>query len=133
MTDDERRGWLAGLRPGDRIAIRPYGQEDYRQGGTLGRRHRPYDWRPDEPFWDVAPDPGEHLPDILEMHVWESELEPLPYPGMTGLAYVGPPPEEWRRRARQRLKAARRLTPTGTASSARTPGDPAPRRTSRGR
>lgn len=134
MTEDERRDWLAGLRPGDRVSIKPFGNDDYRQGATLGRRQPPYDWRPDEPRWDLALDFLEQWPDDnLWMCRPESELEPLPFPGMEGVAYVGPTGEERRRRDQQLLRKARRLTPSGTASSARTPGGRALPRTSGGR
>ena len=92
MTDDERRQWLASLRPGGRVAVRPYGQERYRHGCTLISRWPPFDWRPGEPYWDIAPDYVDDDVDDIESMLWpESELEPLPYPGMTGVVFVGPP------------------------------------------
>jgi hypothetical protein len=105
MTDDERREWLAGLRPGDRVAY-TRGPLSIRGCELLVREKRPYPFAPDDPLWTVCADADAEDGFEAQMQlVGESQLVPLPHPGMTGTAYVGPsaPP---RRRARPNATAA---------------------------
>ncbi|HYW24308.1 MAG TPA: hypothetical protein VE953_09080 [Terriglobales bacterium] len=105
MTDDERRRWLAGLRPGDRVAF-TRGPLSIRGCELLVREKRPYPFAPDDPLWTVGADADaeDGIEEQLTL-IQESRLVPLPYPGMTGTAYVGPSMAP-RRRARPKAKTA---------------------------
>jgi hypothetical protein len=102
MTDDERRKWLAGLRPFDRAAIKKW-SDRYRHGCTLLERYKPYPKRPDGRSWVILLDAIEYEEERYTT-VYESELEPLPFPDMKGDLLVGPPLRE-PRRSRPRPKA----------------------------
>jgi hypothetical protein len=66
---------------------------------------KPYDWAPDTVRWVVSADAYEGVEEERYI-VTESRLVPLPYPGMTGVAYVGPPAKPKRRRVRPKAKTA---------------------------
>jgi hypothetical protein len=106
MTDDERRKWLAGLRPYDRVAV-PSATGRYLRGCTLLQRREPWAWRPDDPIWDVTLDATDFEEERYHF-LYESRLQPPPYPGMTGNIIVGPDrePEPRRRGPKPRAKAS---------------------------
>jgi hypothetical protein len=104
MTDDERRAWLAGLRPYDRAAIRSASGR-YLRGCSVLQRRKPWDWRPEDPIWELTLD-ATSFDEERYFWVYESELQPPPYPGMTGNIIVGPDPVPRRRRPRPKPRAA---------------------------
>jgi hypothetical protein len=104
MTDDERREWLAGLRPYDRAAV-PSATGRYLRGCTLLECREPWDWRPDDPIWDVTLDATDFEEERYHF-LGESRLQPLPYPGMTGNVIVEPGPLRMPRLRRPRARAA---------------------------
>ena len=104
MTDDERREWLASLRPGDRVAFDS--SMGWLRGCWLEHRLSWYGSRPDEGGWQVCPDSIEH--DEPSIHVGESALRPLPYPEWAGILIELPkpvPPRKRRSRATSRIWA----------------------------
>jgi hypothetical protein len=103
MTDDERRKWLAGLRLYDRAAIPSAGGRYLRGCHVLGRRDA--NWCPEDPIWDVDLD-ATGFDDERRTFVHESELQPPPYPGMTGNIIVEPGPERMHRRRRPKARTA---------------------------
>jgi hypothetical protein len=106
MTGDERREWLAGLRPGDRVAF-TWGLFSVRGCYLMARMKRPYPFAPDDPLWDVSADADVEIGVEEQVRlVRESRLVPLPFPGMTGFASVAAPPAPKRRRARRKPEAA---------------------------
>jgi len=100
MTDDERREWLASLRPGDRVAF------DVGLGWLRGcTLHDPLPWctgDPENHAWFVYADSID--PDEPPSVVPESAMQPLPYPEWAGILIERPEPEP-RRVRRQRPKA----------------------------
>jgi hypothetical protein len=104
MTDEERRDWLARLRPYDRAGFTTVGSH-YLHACTLLERQEPYDWAPGEWRWLVDADAHEYY-DGLRQQVDESCLFPLPDPSTTGLVDLNPPRRARRRRTTSRAKAA---------------------------
>jgi len=74
------------------------------EGCTLHERREPYHWAPDTWRWLVTVDA--HDVEERTLQVEESRLIPLPYPGMTGVAYVGPPKRVRRRRTTSNARTA---------------------------
>jgi hypothetical protein len=101
MTDDERREWLANLRPGDRVAF------DLRLGWLRGcileRRLEACTDRPEDRRWLAWPDSIED--DEPAIRVWEASMRPLPYSEWAGILIDLPKPEPPRVRRRPRRKA----------------------------
>ena len=98
MTEDERREWLAGLRPGGRVAF--WWAIGTLCGCTLGER-RGYP-EPGRGWWGVLEDPIEPCGEQEWSTKFESgDLFPLPYPGTVGL-FRSDPPRPARRRSRKK-------------------------------
>jgi len=104
MTDEERRDWLARLRPYDRVAYTVVGSH-YLHACTLLERREPYDWAPGKWRWLVDRDAYSYFEE-LRLQVDESCLVPLPDPGTTGLVDIGSPEPARPRRRRPKARTA---------------------------